>query len=62
MAGGGGEYCRICEAEEGGVKVEDGQGVGVVVKGEKKGEMDVIAVPCEWGTDLQEEIELMNHL
>jgi len=49
---GGGEYCRICHAEEernrGLVKVEGGEeGVGVVVKGEKRGEMDVIAVPCE---------------
>jgi DNA-directed RNA polymerase I subunit RPA2 len=54
----GGEYCRICEKdmeetrslrgsatkkEEG---VEGGK-EGVVVRGERRGNMDVIAVPCE---------------
>ena len=55
MAGkeGGGEYCRICEKDErearqGTVKVKvEGKKEGVVVRGERRGNMDVIAVPCE---------------
>lgn len=60
---GGKEYCRVCDPAEGSrVKIEqeeqDGaQGhkdrVGVVVRGKKdrKGVMDVIAVPCECAPD-----------
>jgi DNA-directed RNA polymerase I subunit RPA2 len=57
---GGKEYCRVCDASEQHhgrrVKMEDGEEtngadgkVGVVVRGKKdrKGVMDVIAVPCE---------------
>jgi len=44
----GKEYCRVCDKEEDGVKVEDGK-VSIAVQGKKdrKGVMDVIAVPCE---------------
>lgn len=46
----GGEYCRICEKDQQVSKVENGEIVkeGVVVRGERRGNMDVIAVPCEW--------------
>ncbi|ORY29133.1 putative DNA-directed RNA polymerase I polypeptide 2 [Naematelia encephala] len=44
---GGGEYCRVCDADQ--VKKND---TGVVVRAKgtkgKKGVMDVIAVPCEF--------------
>jgi DNA-directed RNA polymerase I subunit RPA2 len=44
----GKEYCRVCDKEEDGVKVEDGK-VNIAVQGKKdrKGVMDVIAVPCK---------------
>jgi len=44
----GKEYCRVCDKEEDGVKVEEGK-ISVNVRGKKdrKGVMDVIAVPCE---------------
>lgn len=45
----GKEYCRVCDKEEEPIKVEDSAKVGVTVRGKKdrKGLMDVIAVPCE---------------
>lgn len=50
----GGEYCRICENDErvereriGGVKKEEEGKRTVVVRGERRGNMDVVAVPCE---------------
>lgn len=46
----GKEYCRVCDRKEDSlVKTEDTNKVGVTVRGKKdrKGLMDVIAVPCE---------------
>lgn len=46
----GKEYCRVCDKEEDGVKTEEGiTKVNVAVRGKKdrKGVMDVIAVPCK---------------
>jgi DNA-directed RNA polymerase I subunit RPA2 len=46
----GKEYCRVCDKEEDGVKIEDGSNkISVNVRGKKdrKGVMDVIAVPCK---------------
>ena len=57
---GRGEYCRICQASGGqekqmsthpGVKQKDKR-EQVIVKGERKGDMDVIAVPCEYAVTL----------
>jgi len=51
LAGGeGGEYCRICDAENEGNMAEKGEQVVLRGKGRekvRKGVMDVIAVPCE---------------
>lgn len=54
---GRGEYCRICESDSNKGQVslvkdesEEARAIKreqVVVKGERKGDMDVIAVPCE---------------
>jgi DNA-directed RNA polymerase I subunit RPA2 len=46
----GKEYCRVCDKEDDGVKIEDGSNkISVNVRGKKdrKGVMDVIAVPCK---------------
>lgn len=45
----GKEYCRVCDKDEDTAKAEDKSKVGVTVRGKKdrKGLMDVIAVPCK---------------
>lgn len=59
---GKGEYCRICDFHEGedqrkalaaapGGAKPDERKESVVVRGERKGDMDVIAIPCEWGVE-----------
>lgn len=55
---GGGEYCRICENDDRvererrslTMKKEEEEKKTVVVRGERRGNMDVIAVPCEWNS------------